>query len=65
MNRNSDSTKWPSRSRVRGTDGIQFTKGRNQGIEVVSWDEFRETLEKRRLQVYESSGCSKIMRKRR
>ncbi len=51
--------------RVRGTDGIQFTKGRNKGIEVISWGEFRETLEMRRLQVYESSGYLKIMKKRR
>ncbi len=51
--------------RVRGTNGIQFTKGRNKGIEVISWDEFRETLEKRRLQVCESSGYLKIMRRRR
>ena len=51
--------------RVRGTDGIQFTKGRNKGIEVISWEEFRETLGRRRLQVYESSGYLKIMKKRR
>ncbi len=51
--------------RVRGTDGIQFTKGRNKGIEVIGWDEFRQTLEKRKLQVYESSGYLKIMKKRR
>ncbi len=51
--------------RVRGTDGIQFTKGRNKGIEVISWEEFRETLGRRRLQVYESSGSLKIMKKRR
>ncbi len=51
--------------RVRGTDGIQFTKGRNKGIEVIGWDEFRETLKKRRLQIYESSGYFKIMKKRR
>ena len=51
--------------RVRGTNGIQFTKGREKRIEVISWDEFRETLEKRRLHVYEFSGNLKIMKKRR
>lgn len=51
--------------RVKGTDGIQFTRGRNKGIEVISWDEFRETLKKPRLQVYESSSYLKIMKKRR
>lgn len=30
--------------RVKGTNGIQFTKGLNDRIEVISWDEFRKTL---------------------
>ncbi len=51
--------------RVKGTLGIQFTKGRNNRLEVISWDEFRETLAKRRLQVYESGGWMKIMKRAR
>ncbi len=51
--------------RVKGTQGIQFTKGRNNRLEVISWDEFRETLSKRRLQVFESSGWMKIMKRGR
>lgn len=51
--------------RVRGTNGIQFTKGRNRQIEVISSDEFRKTLKDRKLQVYESSGYLKTMKKRR
>ncbi|OGS47889.1 MAG: hypothetical protein A3K68_01330 [Euryarchaeota archaeon RBG_16_68_13] len=51
--------------RVRGTDGIQFTKGRNNRIDVIDWDEFRSVLDDRKLQVFESSGWMKIMRKRR
>ncbi len=50
--------------RVKGTDGIQFTKGRNNRIEVISWDEFRSTLSERQLEVYESSGFMKIMKRR-
>jgi len=50
--------------RVKGTEGIQFTKGRNNRIEVISWDEFRTTLTDRQLEVYESSGFMKIMKKR-
>ncbi len=50
--------------RVRGTDGIQFTKGRNNRIEVISWDDFRNTLAERQLEVFESSGFMKIMKKR-
>jgi hypothetical protein len=51
--------------RVRGTNGVQFTKGRNSRIDVITWNEFRDTLSKRRLQVYESSGFMKIMKKSR
>ena len=51
--------------RVRGTEGIQFTKGRNNQIQGISWDQFRETLSKRRLQVFESGGWMKIMKRGR
>ncbi len=52
--------------RIRGTrDGVQFTKGRNNRLEVITWDEFREALSKRRLQVFESSGWMKIMKRAR
>ncbi|HEY4705781.1 MAG TPA: hypothetical protein VII27_08635 [Thermoplasmata archaeon] len=50
--------------RVKGTeDAIQFTKGRNNRIEVISWEEFEDVLQKRSLQVFESSGFMKIMKK--
>ncbi len=50
--------------RVKGTeDAIQFTKGRNSRIEVISWEEFEDVLLKRSLQVFESSGFMKIMKK--
>ena len=51
--------------RVKGTDGIRFTKGRGKQIDVISWDEFRKTLKERKLQVYESAGSMKIMKRRR
>ena len=51
--------------RVKGTDGIRFTKGRGKRIDVISWDEFRKTLKRRKLQVYESAGSMKIMKRRR
>ncbi len=51
--------------RVKGTDhAIQFTKGRNNRIEVISWEEFKDVLSKRRLAVYESSGFMKIMKRK-
>jgi len=49
--------------RVKGTNGIQFTKGKNARLEIIDWDEFKATLSKRRLQVYESGGWMKIMKK--
>ncbi|MFW6196937.1 MAG: hypothetical protein ACOCZJ_01830 [Thermoplasmatota archaeon] len=47
---------------VSGTNGIQFTKGNNDRIKVISWDEFEDKLEKRNLAVFESGGWMKIMK---
>ena len=52
-------------SRVKGTNGVQLTKGRNPRLEIISWDEFEATLKKRQLSIYESNGWLKIMRKKR
>ena len=49
--------------RVKNTQGIQFTKGKNDRLEIIDWDEFKTTLTKRKLQVYESGGWMKIMKK--
>ncbi len=49
--------------RVRGTNGIQFTKGNNARLEIISWEEFEKTLNKRNLAVFESGGWMKIMKK--
>lgn len=51
--------------RVKGTNGIQFTKGRNPRIEEIDWNTFLQILSRRRLQVYESNGWMKIMKRRR
>jgi hypothetical protein len=51
--------------RVKGTNGIQFTKGRNKRLEIIDWNEFEKTLKRRRLQVFESGGWMKIMKKSR
>ncbi len=49
--------------RVRDTqDGIQFTKGTNDRLVVISWEEFEEYLNKRNLAVYRSNGWLKIMK---
>ncbi len=48
--------------KVKGTDGVQFTKGVNNRLDVISWDEFEAILEKRGLSIYESGGWMKIMK---
>ena len=50
--------------RVKGTQGIQFTKGKNDRLEVIDWAEFEKTLKTRKLAVYESGGWMKIMKKK-
>ena len=51
--------------RVKGTNGVQFTKGRNPRLETIDWDDFEKTLKRRRLAVYDSGGWMKIMKRRR
>lgn len=50
--------------RVKGTNGIQFTKGSNDRLEIIQWDEFEKTLKQRGLAVFESGGWMKIMKKK-
>ena len=50
--------------RVKGTNGVQFTKGSNTRLEVIDWSEFENTLSKRKLAIYESGGWMKIMKKK-
>jgi len=45
---------------VKGTEGIQFTTGKNNRLQVVDWDMFKRLLTERKLQVYESGGWMKI-----
>lgn len=49
--------------RVKGTNGIQFTKGSNDRLEIIPWDDFEKTLKARGLGVFESGGWMKIMKK--
>lgn len=48
--------------KVKGTEGVQFTKGCNNRLDVISWDEFQEILAKRGLAIYHSGGWMKIMK---
>ena len=48
--------------KVKGTEGIQFTKGNNNRLTVITWDDFEALLKKRDLAIYESAGWMKIMK---
>jgi len=48
--------------KVKGTSGVQFTKGKNDRLSVITWDEFEVILKQRKLAVYESGGWMKIMK---
>ncbi|MBN1390640.1 MAG: hypothetical protein JXA22_08365 [Candidatus Thermoplasmatota archaeon] len=49
--------------RVVGTSGVQFTKGNNKRLEVISWGDFENALRTRNLAIYESKGWMKIMKR--
>ena len=48
--------------KVKGTTGIQFTKGQNNRLDVIEWAEFESILKERKLAIYESGGWMKIMK---
>ncbi|AGI48424.1 hypothetical protein TALC_01448 [Thermoplasmatales archaeon BRNA1] len=48
--------------RVKGTEGVQFTKGTNNRLDVISWEDFEAALKKRGLQIYASGSWMKIMK---
>jgi hypothetical protein len=50
-------------ARVIGTkDGVQFTKGKSNKVEVISFDEFEEILNRKGLAVYGYITFMKIMK---
>jgi len=48
--------------KVKGTEGVQFTKGKNNRLDVISWEDFDKILHQRKLAIYESGGWMKIMK---
>jgi len=48
--------------RVKGTEGVQFTRGDNMRLETIDWNTFEDLLKKRKLAVYSSGGWMKIMK---
>lgn len=45
---------------VRGTDVVQFTKGGNPRVSIISWPRFEDLLKKRKLRIMENNGWMKI-----
>lgn len=50
--------------RVKGTAGIQFTRGNNNRLEVIDWDEFGRIIRDNNLCIFESNGWMKIMKRK-
>ncbi len=48
--------------RVKGTEGVQFTKGQNPRIQEISWEDFEKALAKRGLAIYATGTWMKIMK---
>lgn len=51
-----------SPSRVKGTTGLQFSKGGNDKLEVITWEEFEKALEAKGLAIYEDAGFMRLMK---
>ncbi len=48
---------------IGSTELITFSKKDNKRMNEVGWDKFESILKKRKLQIYESNGFLKIMKK--
>lgn len=48
--------------KVKGIDGVLFTKGMDPRLDVITWEDFESILKRRNLAVYESGGWMKIMK---
>jgi len=51
-------------SKVKGTNTLRFSNGRNTRLEIIDWSEFERILQQRQLTIFESSGWMKLMKKR-
>lgn len=48
---------------VRGTEVLQFTKGGNPRVSIISWERFTDLLKSRNLKIMESNGWMKMFSK--
>lgn len=50
-------------ARIGSTELITFSKKDNKRMKEIDWDDFESILKGRKLQIYESYGFMKIMKK--
>jgi len=50
-------------AKVKGTSELEFTKSGNQRVEIIDWPEFEQIVAQKGLEVHESGGFMKIMKK--
>ena len=49
--------------KVRGTTEVEFTRGGSPRVEVIDWPEFEQIVPPRGLEIHESGGFMKLMKK--
>ncbi len=49
---------------VIGRSEVHFTTENNRRLRIIDWETFNESLDDKKLAVYESNGWMKIMKKR-
>ncbi len=51
-------------AKIKGSEGFMFTRGNNHRADPLSWDEFKEELEDKRVGIYEADGWMQIVREK-
>ena len=49
---------------IKGTQVVQFTKGKSAKVEVIDWMKFENLIKSRKLSILNSGGFMKIMAKK-
>lgn len=49
--------------RVKGSDRIELTKGKDKRLEIITWEEYEATLKRRGLRTRDSGGWTKMKKK--
>ena len=49
-------------SKVKDRKAIQFTKGGNDRLQVITWEEFEAIMNEKGLAIYEDAGFMRLMK---